>query len=66
MEGGPIALIRNGDRIRIDIMKRTVDLLVSDADLAKRLAVWKKPQPKIKKGWLRDMQSWCRLPVPAQ
>jgi len=52
MEGGPIALIRNGDRIRIDITKRTVDLLVSDADLAKRLAVWKKPQPKIKKGWL--------------
>lgn len=52
MEGGPIALVRNGDRIRIDITKRTVDLLVSDADLAKRLAVWKKPQPKIKKGWL--------------
>jgi dihydroxy-acid dehydratase len=52
MEGGPIALIRDGDRIRIDIAKRTVDLLVSDADLAKRRAAWKKPQPKIKKGWL--------------
>jgi dihydroxy-acid dehydratase len=52
MEGGPIAFVRNGDRIRIDIAKRTIDLLVTDAELAKRQALWKKPQPKIKRGWL--------------
>ncbi|KAF0183704.1 MAG: dihydroxy-acid dehydratase [Nitrospirae bacterium] len=52
MEGGPIAFIRNGDRIRIDITKRTLELLVSADELAKRQVVWKKPEPKIKRGWL--------------
>lgn len=52
MEGGPIAFIRNGDRIRIDIAKRTLELLVSADELAKRQVAWKKPEPKIKRGWL--------------
>ncbi|HSW62538.1 MAG TPA: dihydroxy-acid dehydratase [Dissulfurispiraceae bacterium] len=52
MEGGPIAFIRNGDHIRIDITKRTLELLVSADELAKRHAAWKKPEPKIKRGWL--------------
>lgn len=52
MEGGPIAFIRNGDRIRINIAKRSLELLVSADELAKRQAVWKKPEPKIKRGWL--------------
>jgi dihydroxy-acid dehydratase len=52
MEGGPIAVIRDGDRIRIDIPKRKIDLLLSEDEIKWRLSRWKKPQPKIKKGYL--------------
>jgi dihydroxy-acid dehydratase len=52
MEGGPIGLVRNGDRIRIDIPARTMDLLVDEAELARRQAAWVKPAAKITKGWL--------------
>ena len=45
--GGPIALVRNGDRIRLDIPARRLDLLVSDAELAERRAEWRLP-PKEK------------------
>jgi dihydroxy-acid dehydratase len=51
-EGGPIALIHEGDRIRIDIPGKRIDLLVSDAELAQRKAAWQAPQPKITKGYL--------------
>jgi dihydroxy-acid dehydratase len=51
-EGGPIALVRNGDRIRIDIPARKISLLVDDAELARRKASWTAPAPKITKGWL--------------
>ena len=52
MEGGPICLLRNGDRIRIDIPARTMDVLVDEAELAARKAAWTRPAPKITKGWL--------------
>lgn len=52
MEGGPIAIIRNGDRIRIDILKRKIDLMLSDKEIEKRLSTWRPPDPKIKKGYL--------------
>lgn len=52
MEGGPLAVVRDGDRIRIDIPKRVVDLLVSEDEIKKRLRLWKKPAPKIRKGYL--------------
>jgi len=45
--GGPIALVRNGDRIRLDIPARKLDLLVSEAELAERRAKWRLP-PKEK------------------
>jgi dihydroxy-acid dehydratase len=51
-EGGPIAFIRTGDRVKIDIPARTLDVLVDEAELAKRKADWKKPAPKISHGWL--------------
>lgn len=51
-EGGPIAFVKNGDRIRIDIPGRSVSLLVTEAELAERRAQWKAPAPKISKGWL--------------
>jgi dihydroxy-acid dehydratase len=51
-EGGPIALVKNGDKILIDIPNRKLTLKVDDAELAKRKAAWKQPAPKITKGWL--------------
>ncbi len=51
-EGGPIALVEDGDRILLDIPARKLELLVDEATLAVRLAKWKAPEPKIKTGWL--------------
>jgi dihydroxy-acid dehydratase len=50
--GGPIALVRPGDLIEIDIPARRISLLVSDEELAQRLAAWKRPRPKIDYGYL--------------
>jgi dihydroxy-acid dehydratase len=52
MEGGLIALVKEGDRIDIDIPKRKVELVVPEEELKKRQKAWRKPRPKIKKGWL--------------
>ena len=52
MAGGPIALIEDGDIISIDIPNRSLRLEVSDDELARRKAAWKKPEPKIKTGYL--------------
>jgi len=52
MEGGPIAIIKDGDRIKIDIPKRKIELMLSDKEIKERLSRWKPPEPKIKKGYL--------------
>jgi dihydroxy-acid dehydratase len=52
MEGGPIAIVKNGDRIIIDIPKRRIDLKLSNKDIRERLKKWKPPEPKIKTGYL--------------
>ena len=52
MEGGPIALVENGDLISIDIPKRSLQLLVSEEDLEKRRQAWVKPEPKVTSGYL--------------
>jgi dihydroxy-acid dehydratase len=51
-DGGPIALVEDGDRILLDIPNRKLDLLVDEATLAARRAKWQAPEPKIKGGWL--------------
>ncbi|BCW98403.1 MAG: dihydroxy-acid dehydratase [Armatimonadota bacterium] len=51
-EGGPIGLVRNGDRIRVDIPNRRVDLLISDAEMEERRRNWKQRDYKITTGWL--------------
>ena len=51
-EGGPIALVENGDKIIIDLPKRTINLLVSETVLEVRRSKLKAFEPKIKKGWL--------------
>jgi dihydroxy-acid dehydratase len=50
-EGGPIAFIQEGDRIKIDIPAKTLTLMVDDAELAQRKAAWQPPEPKIKHGY---------------
>ena len=52
MEGGPLALVKDGDEREIDIPKRKLQLKVPQAELAKRKKAWKAPDPKIKTGWL--------------
>lgn len=52
MEGGRIAVIENGDRIKIDIPGRSIDLLLSEEEIERRMAKWKPPEPKIRKGYL--------------
>ena len=51
-EGGPIALVRDGDTIELNIPSRRLDLLVDEKTLEERRANWRAPQPKIKSGWL--------------
>ena len=50
--GGPIALIRNGDRITIDAVKRRIDLDVSAAEMKRRKATWRAPRPYATRGVL--------------
>lgn len=51
-EGGPIGLVENGDIIEIDMNACTINLDVSDEELAKRRETWVKPEPKITTGYL--------------
>ena len=50
--GGPIALVKEGDNITIDINAYKITLEVSDEELAKRRAAWVCPEPKVKTGYL--------------
>ena len=52
VDGGPIALVDDGDRIVIDATSHTVDLLVDDAELARRREHWKLPEPRYTSGFL--------------
>jgi dihydroxy-acid dehydratase len=52
MEGGTIAILRDGDRIKIDIPKRKINVLLSNREIEERLSKWKPPRPKITKGYL--------------
>ncbi len=52
VDGGPIALVVDGDRVRIDIPNRRLDLLVDDADLAARRATWVPLPPRYDRGVL--------------
>jgi dihydroxy-acid dehydratase len=51
-EGGPIALVQEGDKIKIDIPGKTLALLVDDAELTRRRQTWQPPEPKITHGYL--------------
>jgi dihydroxy-acid dehydratase len=49
--GGPLALVQNGDMITIDIPKRTLNMSVSDAELARRKAAWVAPPKRFERGY---------------
>jgi dihydroxy-acid dehydratase len=51
-DGGPIAFVRDGDQIRLDVGARTLDLLVDDAELERRKAEWSPPAPRYPTGVL--------------
>ena len=50
-DGGPIALVKEGDRIRIDIPGKTLTLFLEEAELQRRRAGWRQPAPKIQHGY---------------
>ena len=52
VDGGPIAFVADGDRIVIDVDAKTIDLVVDDAELARRRAQWKLPEPRYTTGVL--------------
>jgi len=51
--GGPLALVKNGDMIELDVEKRRLHLEVDDAELGRRRAAWKGPPRHPDRGWLR-------------
>jgi dihydroxy-acid dehydratase len=52
MEGGTIAVVKEGDRVSIDIPKKKITLKVPDAEIETRLSIWRRPRPKISKGYM--------------
>jgi dihydroxy-acid dehydratase len=51
-EGGPIAVVKNGDKISIEISNRTLNVELSEQEIKKRLKAWKPKKPRITKGYL--------------
>ncbi len=49
--GGPLALLESGDRIRVSVSKRKIEMLVDDQELARRRAAWKPPAPRYERGY---------------
>lgn len=51
--GGGLAVVRTGDMIEIDVAKRSLNILISEAELAERLSLWKAPEPQAKRGYAK-------------
>jgi dihydroxy-acid dehydratase len=51
--GGPLALVRDGDRIRISVRERRIDLLVAEDELARRRAIWRAPVAPPARGYAK-------------
>ena len=54
--GGPLALVKTGDEIEVDVAQRRLHLHVSDEELARRRAAWVAPQPRYERGYGRMFQ----------
>jgi dihydroxy-acid dehydratase len=51
-EGGPIAFVKNGDTIEIDLNKKSIDIVVPRKEMDTRKSSWRRPAPKIKEGYM--------------
>lgn len=49
--GGPLALLQTGDMVRLDLENRRLDMLVDEAEIARRRAAWTPPEPRFERGW---------------
>ncbi|MDR7126374.1 L-arabinonate dehydratase [Pseudotabrizicola sp. 4114] len=49
--GGPLALLRTGDIVRLDLENRRLDMLVDDDEIERRRAAWQPPEPRYERGW---------------
>ncbi|WP_265519965.1 L-arabinonate dehydratase [Nitratireductor luteus] len=49
--GGPLALLRTGDTVRLDLPNRRLDMVVDEAELERRRTAWKAPKPRFERGW---------------
>lgn len=49
--GGPLALLKTGDMVRLDLPQRRLDMLVSDTEIASRRAAWQAPPPRYERGY---------------
>ncbi|MGY3670837.1 L-arabinonate dehydratase (plasmid) [Marinovum sp. KMM 9989] len=49
--GGPLALLKTGDIVRLDLAGRRLDMLVDEAEIAARRAAWTPPDPRFNRGW---------------
>jgi dihydroxy-acid dehydratase len=59
MDGGPIAVLKDGDIIEIDIPGRGIRAELSDEEIKQRLASWKRPEPKITRGYLAHFAKYA-------
>jgi dihydroxy-acid dehydratase len=53
VEGGPIAVVEDGDQISVDIPERRLDLLISEEELRRRLREWRPRKPSMERGYLK-------------
>ena len=49
--GGPLALVRDGDAIELDVPARKINVLISDEEMARRKSTWTAPSPKFARGY---------------
>ena len=59
-EGGPLALVREGDQISVDVDQRSLQIDLSEEQLADRKSRWKPPAVDVKRGWLALYMANCR------
>ena len=66
VDGGPIAFVREGDRIAIDVNTHTIDIQVDPDELAQRVADWKLPEPRYTSGFLAKYARLAQAPRRAR
>jgi dihydroxy-acid dehydratase len=59
MDGGPIAVLQDGDMIEIDIPSRKLGVELSEDDIKQRLRSWKRPEPKVTRGYLAHFAKYA-------